>query len=267
MSCSRTTTQWRRWGSNPRPLGLESSTLPLSHCAPYITMVPKHVCHSAGAKLIFYYGAKACLSLCWCKNYILLWCQSMSVTLLVQNLYFTMVPKHVRHSAGAKLIFYYGAKACLFFLLVQNLYFTLVLNHVCLCTLVPKCVCHSAGAKIICHSSGAKLVFQSGAKPCMSVHSGAKMCLSLCWSKNHLSLCLCKTCISLWCQNVPVTLLLQNLPVTLLVQNLYFTLVPKHVCHSGTWKAFLSLVPNLFCRPCGKHGCHSGVKTYLSLWC
>ena len=34
MSCSRTTTQWRRWGSNPRPLGLESSTLQLSHCAP-----------------------------------------------------------------------------------------------------------------------------------------------------------------------------------------------------------------------------------------
>ena len=26
------TTQWRRWGLNPRPLGLESSTLPLSHC-------------------------------------------------------------------------------------------------------------------------------------------------------------------------------------------------------------------------------------------
>ena len=36
MSCSRTTTQWRRWGSNPRPLGLESSTLPLSHYAPSI---------------------------------------------------------------------------------------------------------------------------------------------------------------------------------------------------------------------------------------
>ena len=34
VSCSRTTTQWRRWGSNPRPFGLESSTLPLSHCAP-----------------------------------------------------------------------------------------------------------------------------------------------------------------------------------------------------------------------------------------
>ena len=29
-------TQWRWWGSNPRPLGLESSTLPLSHCAPSI---------------------------------------------------------------------------------------------------------------------------------------------------------------------------------------------------------------------------------------
>ena len=28
------TTQWRRWGSNPRSLVLESSTLPLSHCAP-----------------------------------------------------------------------------------------------------------------------------------------------------------------------------------------------------------------------------------------
>ena len=26
--------QWRWWGSNSRPLGLESSTLPVSHCAP-----------------------------------------------------------------------------------------------------------------------------------------------------------------------------------------------------------------------------------------
>ena len=34
VSCSMTTTQWRRWGSNPRPLGLKSSTLPLSHCTP-----------------------------------------------------------------------------------------------------------------------------------------------------------------------------------------------------------------------------------------
>ena len=28
------TMQWRWWGSNLRPLSLESSTLPLSHCAP-----------------------------------------------------------------------------------------------------------------------------------------------------------------------------------------------------------------------------------------
>ena len=34
------TTQWRRWGSNPWPFGLESSTLPLSHCAPsYLSKV------------------------------------------------------------------------------------------------------------------------------------------------------------------------------------------------------------------------------------
>ena len=31
----RDTTQRRRWGSNPLPLGLESSTLPLSLCAPW----------------------------------------------------------------------------------------------------------------------------------------------------------------------------------------------------------------------------------------
>ena len=28
------TTQWCRWGSNPRPHDMESSTQPLSHCAP-----------------------------------------------------------------------------------------------------------------------------------------------------------------------------------------------------------------------------------------
>ena len=36
VSCSRTTTQWRRWGSNSGPLGLEPSTLPQRHCAPYL---------------------------------------------------------------------------------------------------------------------------------------------------------------------------------------------------------------------------------------
>ena len=34
MFLLKDTTQWRQWGSNPRPLGLKSSTLPLSHCAP-----------------------------------------------------------------------------------------------------------------------------------------------------------------------------------------------------------------------------------------
>ena len=36
VSCSRATRQWRWWGSNLWPLSLESSTLPLSHCAPYL---------------------------------------------------------------------------------------------------------------------------------------------------------------------------------------------------------------------------------------
>ena len=34
MFLLKDTKQWRRWGSNPRPLGLESSLLPLCHCAP-----------------------------------------------------------------------------------------------------------------------------------------------------------------------------------------------------------------------------------------
>ena len=33
MFLLKDTTHWRRWGSNPRPFGLESSTLPLSICA------------------------------------------------------------------------------------------------------------------------------------------------------------------------------------------------------------------------------------------
>ena len=31
---NKDTTQWHLWGSNTRPFSLESSTLPLSHCAP-----------------------------------------------------------------------------------------------------------------------------------------------------------------------------------------------------------------------------------------
>ena len=34
MFLLKDTMQWRRWGSNPRPFGLKSSTLPLSHYAP-----------------------------------------------------------------------------------------------------------------------------------------------------------------------------------------------------------------------------------------
>ena len=41
MFLLKDTTQWRRWGSNPRPLGLDSSTLPLSHCVPnYDHVIP-----------------------------------------------------------------------------------------------------------------------------------------------------------------------------------------------------------------------------------
>ena len=39
MLLLKDTTQWRLWGSNPRPLCLESSTLPLSHCAPTYTHI------------------------------------------------------------------------------------------------------------------------------------------------------------------------------------------------------------------------------------
>ena len=36
MFLLKDTRQWCRWGLNPRPLGLESSTLPLSHYTPHI---------------------------------------------------------------------------------------------------------------------------------------------------------------------------------------------------------------------------------------
>ena len=42
MFLLKDTTQWRRWGSNPRPIGLESSTLPLSHCTPIVTFFNRH---------------------------------------------------------------------------------------------------------------------------------------------------------------------------------------------------------------------------------
>ena len=39
MFLLKDTMQWPRWGSNPLPLSLESSTLPLSHSAPYWKML------------------------------------------------------------------------------------------------------------------------------------------------------------------------------------------------------------------------------------
>ena len=36
------TTQWHLWCSKPRPLGIESSTLPLSHCPPEMLCSPEH---------------------------------------------------------------------------------------------------------------------------------------------------------------------------------------------------------------------------------
>ena len=49
MFLLKDTTQWRRWGSNPRPFGLESSTLPLSHCAPWHNIGPR-----SGSKIVWH---------------------------------------------------------------------------------------------------------------------------------------------------------------------------------------------------------------------
>ena len=51
MFLLKDTTQWRWWGLNPRPLGLESSTLPLSHCAPKCDILKKCVKKSTLAKI------------------------------------------------------------------------------------------------------------------------------------------------------------------------------------------------------------------------
>ena len=52
MSCSRTTTQWPWWGSNPRPLGLKSSTLPLRSYYQFGSRSWPTFCHSwSGSKL------------------------------------------------------------------------------------------------------------------------------------------------------------------------------------------------------------------------
>ena len=50
MFLLKDTMQWCRWGLNPRPFGLQSSTLPLSHCAPpshwdssFVNEQPQHI--------------------------------------------------------------------------------------------------------------------------------------------------------------------------------------------------------------------------------
>ena len=53
-----TTTQWRWWGSNPRPLGLKSSTLPLSHCAPLLFI----------GNLVFMSSWNFCAQLSWARK-------------------------------------------------------------------------------------------------------------------------------------------------------------------------------------------------------
>ena len=57
--------QWRRWGSNPRPFGLESSTLPLSHFAPFnllVTPPPTKLWMPLALNILifFYFSMKTC---------------------------------------------------------------------------------------------------------------------------------------------------------------------------------------------------------------
>ena len=68
MSCSRTTMQWRQWGSNPRHLGLESSTLPLSHCA----HASKHLNHTK-VYILSPGGATATLEFSYLRSDALQW--------------------------------------------------------------------------------------------------------------------------------------------------------------------------------------------------
>ena len=83
MSCSRTTTQWRRWGSNPRPLGLESSTLPLNHWTHRLGLyinpnklessLSSFKIRSKGFRCFFIHTAKTLISLGRCPG----WSKSM----------------------------------------------------------------------------------------------------------------------------------------------------------------------------------------------
>ena len=58
-------TKWRRWGSNPWPLGFELSTLPLSHCAPHsLRWYLKKTSSKNKVSFLFY-----CLN-CTCYNHL-----------------------------------------------------------------------------------------------------------------------------------------------------------------------------------------------------
>ena len=65
MSCSRTTTQWCRWGLNPPPLCLESSTLPLSHCAPSSLICGIHTKHHSVMGPLNNYTLYCIIKLVW----------------------------------------------------------------------------------------------------------------------------------------------------------------------------------------------------------
>ena len=76
------TTQWRRWGLNPWPLGLESSTLPLSHCArgplEYLNLVRKQV------ESLYFPESKKQRRLSDCTNILSVWSSPLSACTYVQ---------------------------------------------------------------------------------------------------------------------------------------------------------------------------------------
>ena len=66
MFLLKDTTQWRRWGLNPRPFGLESSTLPLSHCAPWRMAVEKTTAVICKQKKTLFFSSSLCDNhFCW----------------------------------------------------------------------------------------------------------------------------------------------------------------------------------------------------------
>ena len=77
---SRTVMQWCWWGSNLRPFGLESSTLPLSHCAPilhsslnmYLSQFLNHVPTRFLIAVLVHLNACQCQNLNWAS----FWCRT-----------------------------------------------------------------------------------------------------------------------------------------------------------------------------------------------